>query len=1046
MGVLCRSVLLTWLILAVNHNAFTQFHEVRFRHIGIEDGLSQSSVNTIYQDSRGFIWIGTQDGLNRFDGTDFTIYRTGLNDHAICGNYIYDILEREDAEMWVATFGGGLIRIDQRTQQIDCFSQSEGNLPSNRIFSIAEDDQQILWLGSNEGLIRFDPKEKTSEVLFHSRMNFIGSVEWIQDRLWIGGDSGLIVLDPVTQRSDENWIDLVGHTGTVSTIAASGDTVMLACQEGLFCINTRTGIKSEISFPDHLPKGVIQSVCRIHNGNWLIATGNGLFEWHPVRGIINTYYSNVSDPASLSNNNVIAVCQSEDQVVWVGTRNGLSVIENPEPAIRLVRSIPGESGLQSRQVNAFAAYNDTLVWAGTSNGLHLIDMEQELVTPWNSSSSNAYMSFPVEILSLYRDEEGVIWVGTKQDGVYRLTGSAVQPVLQKISVPGAERLSVHCIRKDPTGRLWLGTSAKGLWRVDPDGSAPVIYSYQEDGTGLSHTYVFCLEADTRDRMWIGTPTGGVNVLDTRSEKIWHIQNDPEEPGSLSNDIILSFYTDDRGYLWVGTVDGLNRTELPLTEITADLLDRGKVRFRKYGRNEGLPNEVVYGMLDDGAGSLWMSTNRGIAVFHMADEKVSAVITPADGLQNNEFNQNAFYLTSNGTMFFGGVEGMNFFEPGKVFSGKDALQVVLTNVALFNETVPVGGNGLYGLHLENDIGFMDELELSYKHDMVTFHYAALSFKRPEQTVYRYKLEGFDKKWVYADDGRSATYTNLKPGKYSFLVEAAGPDLNWSGTSIKVMVGTPPWLTWYATLFYLLLAAGLIYTYTRLRIRAETRKLLQQQEVANARIEERELYRKKSAADFHDEAGKFITKINLFAEMAGKEAAQEEKLSGFIQKIRENTLELGTNMRDFLWSMDVRMDNLYDLVDRMRDAGELMLTETGIMFRAEGLDPEFKNVPLSQEMRRVCLQLFKEAFLNTARHSGATKAVLKVTLSGQQLQVLYQDNGTGIVLNEAAKKGHYGLKLMQERAEKIGGSLQIESPEKGGTLVTLDVKIPQMGDTE
>lgn len=142
----------------------------------------------------------------------------------------------------------------------------------------------------------------------------------------------------------------------------------------------------------------------------------------------------------------------------------------------------------------------------------------------------------------------------------------------------------------------------------------------------------------------------------------------------------------------------------------------------------------------------------------------------------------------------------------------------------------------------------------------------------------------------------------------------------------------------------------------------------------------------------------------------------------------------------------MDNLYDLVDRMRDAGELMLTETGIMFRAEGLDPEFKNVPLSQEMRRVCLQLFKEAFLNTARHSGATKAVLKVTLSGQQLQVLYQDNGTGIVLNEAAKKGHYGLKLMQERAEKIGGSLQIESPEKGGTLVTLDVKIPQMGDTE
>ena len=247
----------------------------------------------------------------------------------------------------------------------------------------------------------------------------------------------------------------------------------------------------------------------------------------------------------------------------------------------------------------------------------------------------------------------------------------------------------------------------------------------------------------------------------------------------------------------------------------------------------------------------------------------------------------------------------------------------------------------------------------------------------------------------------------------------------------MVGTPPWLTWYATLFYLLLAAGLIYTYTRLRIRAETRKLLQQQEVANARIEERELYRKKVQLIFMMKP-EIHYKINLFAEMAGKEAAQEEKLSGFIQKIRENTLELGTNMRDFLWSMDVRMDNLYDLVDRMRDAGELMLTETGIMFRAEGLDPEFKNVPLSQEMRRFASSCSKRPFSILPDIPELPKQ-FKSNFSGQQLQVLYQDNGTGIVLNEAAKKGHYRLKLMQERAEKIGGSLQIESPEKGGTLV-------------
>ena len=1032
----------------------SQTHSVRFKRLTVDDGMTQNSVTTIFQDHYGFMWFGTQDGVNRYDGYAFDNWRSlQQGKQSICNNYIWDIHEDAKGIIWIATFQGGLIRMDQAKNNITCFNTQHGNLQSDRIFSITEAPDNMLWLGSNEGLIAFNPENFTSQFYLNSQqadgsnaLNFIGkTVLDTAGILWIKSDSGLLVFNTI----EKQLIDVSVLFNTLKSplqvrdIVLYNNAIAIAFDSGLYVIDLKNKSMAELLSFKNRPEQV-RNILPLQNGNWFIGTDKGIIYWKMPNNTFEHFESDASNINSLSENSILSMYQSQDGVIWIGTRNGLSYIENFDTKIQLVNSNMGNTGLIGPNVNCFVRDNDSLLWIGTSKGLDLLNLNNSTFRHFTPGMRGAQSITSSYILCLYKDEEGINWIGTKGGGLYFIKPGSFQ--IERLAIPGLETVSIHSILKDKE-TLWLGTAAQGLWKYQMSNNIVTKYQAAEDDKGLSHSFVFCLLKDMQQRIWIGTPTGGLNVMDPVSETFLHLQHNTNIAGSLSNDIILSLYADAEHILWIGTSNGLNKLNIALDKISwTDLQGITKPFFTTYSRENDLPNEVVYGILEDNANYLWLSTNRGLAQFDKQSGRAIFTLDVSDGLQNNEFNQNAFYKDNFGTMYFGGIEGFNYFHPDSLIQDAYKAPIVFTSFALYNEPLLPGTETMYNYLLPSAIFTKPEIQLSYKHDVISIGFSALQFINPSKNEYRYMLEGFDKKWILSGTTHNVTYTNLDPGNYIFKVETKNNNGSWSaeGAALNIHISSPPWATWYAYVFYFLITVLLLYLFVQYRIRKATKQVILQQAFEKIRVEEREMFRKKSAADFHDEAGKYITKITLFSELARLEEQPETPTKILLEKIQINAAGLSSSMRDFLWAMDANMDNLEELINRLQESGNSILTETGIIFRLEGKKPEYKNCILPLSVRRSILQIFQEAMLNCIKHASAKEVVLSVSLENNMLTILLKDNGKGFNA-EIEKKGHYGIGLMKERAKKSGLELQIQSEKNSGTEIQIIYKILQMGNS-
>jgi signal transduction histidine kinase len=339
---------------------------------------------------------------------------------------------------------------------------------------------------------------------------------------------------------------------------------------------------------------------------------------------------------------------------------------------------------------------------------------------------------------------------------------------------------------------------------------------------------------------------------------------------------------------------------------------------------------------------------------------------------------------------------------------------------------------------------ESIELSYNQNVMTFEFSALNYILPEKNQYSYIMEGFDCGWINAGSARSVTYTNLDPGKYTFRVRGSNNDGLWNheGTLIKLYISPPPWQSWYAYLAYVGLFFAGIFLFVRYRIKSATRELETQTRIERAKLEEREEVRKKSSADFHDEAGNKLTKINLFTELAKSEAENNPLLKEYLAKIEENTKELSSGMRDFIWVLDPAKDSLYDTINRLKDFGNSMFDYTEIRFQVSGLTPGMKNIILPMEVRRALMLIFKEAMNNCLKYSEANCVEMNVSAENKFLKLSFKDDGKGFNMEEESIG--YGLNNMRERAGKINCSIEISSEVNKGTIITLKGNIPHMGN--
>ena len=1068
-------VFITLLLWSISYGGYTQQNKIIFHHLTIDDGISQNSINCIYQDKNGFMWFGTQDGLNRYDGYQFIHYKNDRNNiNSISNNYIFDIYEDDEGVLWIATFGGGLNSLNPVTGKITRFemiSEDSVSIPVNRMFSITESPKGILWIGSNEGLIRFDKKTKKSKLFLAQKKtgdtyddNYVGVV--VADNtnnLWLQSDSGLTRFNTKSfevayfRRSPySNSIELLN----VKDIKHTNNALYITCKAGFVEINFKEKT-DDLMLPTFAVQPgeqspLFQKIVFLHKDQYAIGTNKGLIIFDSKTNKFSLNRTDVANEKTLTHNNILSLLKSNDGVLWVGTRNGLNKNETRNPNFLHIRNIPGSYGLSAKNVTSFMKEHDSLLWIGTNNGLNLYNENNNKIQVFKKNAIKNNSLLTDYILCQFIDSKNNKWIGTRRGGFYKVEYNSNSEIEFKHIRPANDTtsaISVHFITESKDGSLWIGTGGAGLWKYNPTENTVKKYSSAKNGTGPNHPYIFVILEDQFQNLWLGTPSGGLNLFNPRTEKFIYFQNKPKNDNSISNDIILSLHINKQNELWIGTNNGVNKLIPKLNSNIFSELKSSKENgldslFKNYGIYQGFPNNVIYGMLEDNHQNLWITTNKGLAVFDMVKERVIKTFDVSDGLQSNEFNQNAYLKSNAGKFYIGGVNGVNIFSPDSIKSNEFIPPVVLTNFSLFNKKVELGidttGNDF---KLDKAIYLLDGLNLSWKHNVFTFEFAALSYVSPEKNNYSYMLEGFNKNWVGAGTGRSATYTHLDPGNYTFKVRASNNSGLWNetGTELKLNISTPPWLSWYAYLIYFILIFSAIYAFIRYRINMATREIKIQNQIENARVQERENFRKKSAADFHDEAGNKITKITLFTELAKAEINNKVQLEYYLSKIQLNITNLSVGMRDFLWVMDSQNDTLFETISRLKDFGDSTLTETGILFTINGIKSSFQTIDLPMNARRNILQIFKEAINNCAKHAEADKVSLTTIISDKTINISLSDNGKGFVNTENHLKNKYGLSIMVDRAKKIDAELIIDSIKKKGTTISLKYNMPQMGNS-
>ncbi len=824
-------VLLVCFGLAFAGAASAQTRPLIFQRLSVEDGLSQSSALALALDREGFLWIGTYDGLNRYDGLEFKTYRTDPDaPGSISDVNIRSLLVDSQGTLWVGTKNGGLNRYDRKTDSFTVFQEDRSRpdaLPGNQIRSLFEDSRHRLWVGGNQGLALMD-REAGTFAGYPGKPGspgFIGAAEILSlaedssGALLVGADCGLFRLDPDTGESERLDLGLSsqGRPGPVVLSIMPEDGKIWAGTEANGLILYDPATRRTETF---LPGRAVWTLLKDSGGIFWAGSSRGLarrldlqdggFSFDIIR-------NNPMDPRSLSGDDVVSLLEDDSGILWVGVyADGLNKLNPRARAFGLYAHKQGDPhSLSGNEISAITVDRTGILWVGTRNsGLNRIDRAKNAYSVYANDPADPDSLSQNEITCLLADSKGRLWAGTADNGLNLLDPQTGKWKHFRYDPDNPQSLSqdkIWWIFEGSDGYLWIGTSKKGLNRFDPETGVCKRYQHDPDNPqSISHDRVRHIFEGSDGYLWIGT-NGGLNRFDRTTETFTCWKNDPGNPRSLSNDRVTPILEDAKGYLWVGTDNGLNR------------FDRKTGTFMRVTEKDGLSNDGVQGLLMDKEGNLWLSAFRGLSKYDPQSGLIRNY-APRDGLQGIEFWMNSYFMAKDGEMFFGGLSGMNAFYPDQVRWNRHVPPVVFTDISVMNE--PLAGD-------ENP-NVIAKLSLPYAKRMVALRFAALDFSDPDKNRFSYKLEGFDPSWIQTN-GHTAVYANLSPGEYVFRVKAANDDGVWNetGKSLVIAIIPPFWMTWWFRLIGAMALLALLSLGYRWRVGA----LNAQRRHLSALVEER-----------------------------------------------------------------------------------------------------------------------------------------------------------------------------------------------------------------
>ncbi len=785
-------------------NVFPQESKIRLNHYTIEQGLSQSSVNCIEQDSLGFIWIGTQDGLNRFDGYNFTIYRPiPGNPNSISDNSILCIHAGGSGSLWVGTENGGLNKLSYLTNTFTAYehnSNDKFSISSNCVNSISEDAKGNLWIGTNNGLDYFD-KGRSKFICFEHQSNIAGSLlsdtvysTYIDQRgrLWIGTKKGLDLFEPKRKEfihfvqseyfSPNNPKELNNITGDKLGY------IWIATSKGLDKFNIRTksftNFKFSSSNPNSISSNMVNEVYVDNQGVvWIVTDRSGINYYDPKTNCFVRLENRIINSDYTFNDSNMSLIKDKEGLMWIGSFNsGIYNYDRKSGLFNLIKAgYKSAKNIENNSLSAICLDNQKNLWEGTfSSGINKLDKKSGKFIHYIHSHSPESISSDI-INCIFKDTKGTIWIGTlkgldKYDEATNSFKHFFHNAKNANSPGGNEPIT---ITEDKSGNLWIGYSGGGLDKFNILSKTFTHFKHDPGNpNSLSNNDIENLFFDKSGILWIGTNGSGLDSYNIKTGSFKHYFHNKNNPHSISHNIVFNTYQLPDGSndnLWIGTGGG-----------GLDLLNISTGKIKVYTESDGLANNEIYGILGDKKGNLWISTNSGISKF---DVKLQIFhnYNISDGLQSDEFNQGAYYEDDYGKLYFGGIEGLNVYDPDSITDNTFNPKIVFTSLKIYKN----------GFKAEQSIVMTRDITLPYNKNIISFRFAALSYSDPNKNQFSYKLKGLNKDWINIGTSNSLTFSSLSPGNYTLFVKGTNNDGLWSKNiaKIKIIITPPLWATWW-----------------------------------------------------------------------------------------------------------------------------------------------------------------------------------------------------------------------------------------------------------